>query len=83
MVVFPAVEPPEALQVTAEKDSISYLGIGSTLAVTLLLSLGAGYWIDKRFGTTPVFVLVGAAFGLFAVFYHLYKAYRSMTGGKP
>jgi len=53
------------------------------LAVTLLLSVGAGFWIDKRFGTTPAFVLVGAAFGLFAVFYHLYKAYKTMTGGKP
>jgi len=69
--------------VTPERDSISYLGIGSALAVTLLLSLGAGYWIDKRFGTTPVFVLLGAAFGLFAVFYHLYKAYKSMTVKKP
>jgi F0F1-type ATP synthase assembly protein I len=68
---------------TSESDSVSYLGLGTGLAVTLLLSVGAGYWIDKRFGTTPVFVLVGAAFGLFAVFYHLYKAYKTMTGGKP
>jgi len=68
---------------TSERDSVSYLGLGTGLAVTLLLSVGAGYWIDKRFGTTPVFVLVGAAFGLFAVFYHLYKAYKSMTGGRP
>ena len=68
---------------TPERDSVSYLGLGTGLAVTLLLSVGAGYWIDKRFGTTPVFVLVGAAFGMFAVFYHLYKAYKAMTGGKP
>ena len=83
MVVFPAVKPPEALHVTPEKDSISYLGLGSTLAVTLLLSLGAGYWFDKRFGTSPVFVLAGAAFGMFAVCYHLYKAYKSMAGRRP
>lgn len=68
---------------TPEKDSVSYLGLGTGLAVTLLVALGAGYWIDKRFGTAPIFMLAGAAFGLFAVFYHLYKAYRSMTGGKP
>jgi F0F1-type ATP synthase assembly protein I len=58
---------------------VSYLGIGTGLAVTLLLAMGAGYWIDKRFGTAPVFVLVGAAIGMFAVFYHLYKAYKAMT----
>jgi len=68
---------------TPESDSVSYLGLGTGLAVTLLLAVGAGYWIDKRFGTTPVFVLVGAMFGLFAVFYHLYKAYKTVTGGKP
>ena len=28
------------------------------------------------------FVLAGAAFGMFAVFYHLYKAYKAVTGGK-
>ena len=61
---------------------MSYLGIGTALAVTLLLSVGAGYWVDKRFGTAPVFVLAGAAFGMFAVFYHLYKAYKAVTGGK-
>jgi F0F1-type ATP synthase assembly protein I len=61
---------------------MAYLGIGTALAVTLLVSVGAGYWIDKRFGTAPVFVLAGAAFGMFAVFYHLYKAYKAMTGGK-
>ena len=67
---------------TPERDSLSYLGIGTALAVTLLLSVGAGYWVDKRFGTAPVFVLAGAAFGMFAVFYHLYKAYKAVTGGK-
>ncbi len=81
MVVCP-LEPPETLHVTPERDSLSYLGIGTALAVTLLVSLGAGYWVDKRFGTAPVFVLAGAAFGMFAVFYHLYKAYKAMTGGK-
>jgi F0F1-type ATP synthase assembly protein I len=66
---------------TSESDSVSYLGLGTGLAVTLLLCVGAGYWIDKRFGTSPAFVLAGAAFGLFAVFFHLYKAYKTMTGG--
>ena len=68
---------------SAVRDSSPYLGIGTSLAVTMLLSLGAGYWIDKRFGTEPAFFLVGAGFGLFAVFYNLYKVYRLMSKRKP
>jgi F0F1-type ATP synthase assembly protein I len=83
VVGFPAVEPPESPHVTPDRDSVSYLGIGTGLAVTLLLAMGVGYWLDERFGTGPVFILAGAAFGMFAVFYHLYKAYKSTTGGKP
>lgn len=66
----------------AVRDSAPYLGMGSALAGTLLLAVGGGYWLDNRFGTSPAFVLAGAAFGLLAVFYHLYKAYK-MTGGRP
>ena len=33
--------------------------IGFSLLVTTLIGVLAGYWIDKQFGTLPVFVLVG------------------------
>jgi len=68
---------------SAVRDSSPYLGIGTSLAFTVLLSVGAGYWIDKRFRTEPAFFLVGAGFGLFAVFYNLYKVYRLMSKRKP
>jgi F0F1-type ATP synthase assembly protein I len=44
------------------------------LALTLLVSLGIGYWIDGRLGTRPVFFLLAAVFGLFAAGYHFYKS---------
>jgi F0F1-type ATP synthase assembly protein I len=64
---------------SAVRDSSPYLGIGTSLAFTLLLCVGAGHWIDKRFGTGPAFFLVGAGFGLFAVFYNIYKVYKLFT----
>ena len=57
----------------ALRDAGPYLGLGLSLAVTLLISLGVGYWIDSRFGTRPAFLLAGAVFGLIAVGYQLYK----------
>ena len=74
-------EGPRGL-VRALADSASLIGIGSGLAVSLLLLLGAGHWLDKKFGTDPIFFLIGAVFGMFAVFYHLYKAYQIMVKRK-
>ena len=33
--------------------------IGMILLVTSLAGVAAGYWVDQRLGTLPVFVLVG------------------------
>jgi Putative F0F1-ATPase subunit Ca2+/Mg2+ transporter len=58
------------------QESAPYIGMGSGMAVSLLLSLGAGYWLDRKLGTSPVLLLVGAAFGMFAAGYQLYKVAR-------
>lgn len=66
----------------AIRESAPYVGIGSSLAFTLLLCLWAGHWADRKLGTEPLFFLVGGAFGLFAAFVQLYKAYRAFSGPK-
>jgi F0F1-type ATP synthase assembly protein I len=33
--------------------------IGMVLLVTTLLGIAAGYWVDQRLDTLPIFVLVG------------------------
>ena len=33
--------------------------IGMLLLVTTLAGVAAGYWLDQRLGTLPIFVLVG------------------------
>lgn len=75
---------PEGLDVAEEKGSSGlgrayrqvgpYLSIGVEFTASILLCLGAGWWIDGRFHTTPVFVLVGAFFGMAAGFYHFYRS---------
>jgi F0F1-type ATP synthase assembly protein I len=37
--------------------------IGFVLLIAVLAGVLAGYWIDQRLGTVPVFVLVGFAAG--------------------
>jgi F0F1-type ATP synthase assembly protein I len=37
--------------------------IGFVLLFTVLAGIVAGYWLDQRLGTVPIFVLVGFAIG--------------------
>jgi F0F1-type ATP synthase assembly protein I len=58
------------------------VGLGMTLAVTVLAGLGGGYWLDRRFGTRPVFLLVGAAIGVGAALYHFFKVVAELNTRK-
>jgi len=60
----------------ALREMAPYLGIGATLAVTVLLGVGVGYWLDGRLGTTPAFVLAGAVIGVLTAGYHFYRLVR-------
>lgn len=57
----------------ALRDAAPYLGLGTTLAASVLLGLGAGYWLDSKLGTRPAFFLVGAVLGLLAAGLHFYR----------
>ncbi len=39
----------------------------------MLAGLGGGYWLDRRLGTRPAFLLLGGAFGVGAALYHFFK----------
>ena len=41
--------------------------------MTVVLGVGIGYWLDKKFGTEPAFFLVGARLGLVAAGVQFYK----------
>ena len=46
---------------------------GSTFAITIVLGVFAGVWIDGRYATDPWGVLGGTLFGVAAGFYNLIK----------
>jgi len=64
------------------RDTAPYLGIGSSLAFSVLVCLWIGHTLDKKFGTEPRYFLVGAVVGVVAAFLHFWQMYRTMTGGK-
>ena len=55
------------------RDAAPLLGLGTTLAVTVLAGLGGGYWLDRRLETRPWFLLLGGVLGVGAALYHFLK----------
>jgi F0F1-type ATP synthase assembly protein I len=49
-----------------------YMGYGLTWALSTLLFLLGGWWLDGKLGTMPVFMILGAFIGAGAGFYSLY-----------
>ena len=60
------------------REAAPLLGLGTTLAVTVLAGFGAGYWLDDRLSTRPIFLLLGSGLGIGAAMYHFV---RSVSGG--
>ena len=52
-------------------------GIGSQFAVTLLVCLFAGQWLDRRLGTGPWLMLVGMVVGGGVGFWTLVRAAKA------
>jgi F0F1-type ATP synthase assembly protein I len=50
-----------------------YMGLGLSWALSTLLFLLGGWWLDGKVGTTPLFMILGAFVGASAGFYSLYR----------
>ncbi len=50
-----------------------YMGYGLTWALSTLLFLLGGWWVDRKMGTVPLFMVLGAFVGAAAGFYSLYR----------
>ena len=50
-----------------------YMGLGLQFAGSIVLFMFAGIWLDKRLGTTPIFVILGVFGGAAAAFYVIYR----------
>lgn len=54
-------------------DWVKYSGIGLELAGATAGFALVGYWIDKKFGTTPWALLAGVVIGIVGGLYNLIK----------
>ncbi|NLA05143.1 MAG: AtpZ/AtpI family protein [Firmicutes bacterium] len=49
------------------------ISFGLTMVLTILLGVYGGLWLDRRLGSTPLFLLLGIFLGVGAGFYNLWS----------
>lgn len=57
----------------AYQRAAPYLHIGWTLAASVLLGTFGGWWLDKKLGTEPLLLIIGAVAGMAAGFIELIR----------
>ena len=50
-----------------------YASLGIQFALTILLFLALGWWLDDQFETSPILLLLGNLLGAVGGFYKLYR----------
>ena len=78
----PGVEDGNAEENEAPSTS-SYAGAGLQFAVSLVVFVLVGDWLDRKFGTTPLFLLLGVFGGGAASFYSMYRKLMAPHSRKP
>lgn len=51
-----------------------YAGLGLQFAISIVLFLYVGVWLDGRLGTQPLFLTLGVFTGAGAAFYSMYRS---------
>ncbi len=73
-------DPRDAFKATGR-----YMGFGLTWALSVLLFLGVGAWLDSKLGTGPLLLilgaLVGGGAGFYSLYYHIVIEPRQRAGG--
>ena len=69
------------------RASGQHIGYGLTLALSVLLFLGGGAWLDAKLGTSPFLLIlgafVGAGAGFYSLYYHIVIEPRKQDDGPP
>jgi F0F1-type ATP synthase assembly protein I len=53
--------------------ALRFIGVGWFIAISILLGVWGGIWLDEKLGTSPIMVIVGLILGLVVAFYGVYR----------
>lgn len=53
--------------------ALRFIGVGWFVGISILVGVLGGLWLDNKFGTKPILVIVGLILGLIVAFYGVYR----------
>ena len=62
----------------SKQDHMQITSLGMEFAVAEILGAAFGFWLDKKWGTTPWMLLVGVVCGFALGFYMIWRAAKEM-----
>jgi F0F1-type ATP synthase assembly protein I len=65
-------DDPDARQPQARRQGLAYQAAFEAV-MAIPISMGAGYWLDRRFDTSPVLLFIGTAIGFAAFVLRLFR----------
>ena len=60
----------------APKSNTKYYAFGMQVAVSFAFYVLGGYWLDTKYSTLPLFLILGMVFGFISFIYFMRKLYR-------
>ncbi len=64
------------------QPALRLIGVGWYIGISILLGVLAGSWLDSKFSTKPLFVIVGVILGVVVAIYGVYRMLLPLIGGK-
>ncbi len=62
--------------------ALGLLGVGFFVAGSIILGVVGGRWLDTRFGSEPLWLIVGLLLGVVVAFYGVYTMLRPFLDNK-
>jgi ATP synthase protein I len=69
----PASGPPGGKDAGGGPSVAEFAGVGLQFAVSILVFVFAGQWLDRKLGTAPWLLMLGVFLGAGASFYSMYR----------
>jgi len=62
--------------------ALRFIGVGWYVGLSILGGVLAGLWLDGKFNTKPLFVIIGLVLGIAVAVYGVYKMFSFFTDKK-